>query len=123
MNSWLDDEDSAYWRVLQRCEGVDFVSVQYYNNPPNPVLDPAGAIAHYQHIIDGLFSGDSSKVVFGLCINECQEYNADATTAAKLGESLLELYPSFGGIMNWAINAGDSDGYWSSAVSAALYNS
>jgi len=113
----LMDNGASYWKILQQCQGVDFISIQYYNDNPNPLTNPAGAVAHYKAVVSDIFQGNASKVVFGLCISDCKGYNMDASHAAAITKTLVEAYPtSFGGIMNWAENEGDINGEWSAAV-------
>jgi len=115
----LVDSGSSYWKILQQCEGVDFISVQYYNDNPNPLTNPTSAVNHYKTIVSDLYKGDASKVVFGLCITDCNGYNMDASHASSITKSLVSAFPSnFGGVMNWAENEGDIDGRWSAAVKA-----
>jgi chitinase len=112
-----------YWEILSKSKGVDFVSVQYYNDNPSPTKDPDGSIKHYQEIVSGLFNGDASKVVYGMCITDCGDAkdNMSASAAASFTKKIAKTVGSdFGGIMNWAINQGDSDGQWSKAVRAAM---
>jgi len=113
----LMDKGASYWNILQQCNGVDFISVQYYNDNPNPVTDPSGAIAHYKAIVSDIYKGDATKVVFGMCISECSRWNMNVASAATITKSLVAAFPtSFGGVMNWAENQGDIDGRWSAAV-------
>jgi len=116
------DQGAAYWNImLQIKDKVDFIMVQYYNDNPNPVTDPNGAISHYENIVSGIFNGDATKVVFGFCITECSGWNMNGSGASNIAKQLLAKYPtSFGGIMDWAENSGDITGSWS-APTAALF--
>jgi len=113
----LVDSGASYWKILSQCNGVDFISVQYYNDDPNPVSDPSGAINHYKTIVNGLYNGDATKVVFGLCISDCSNYNMNGQNAGSITQKLVEAFPNtFGGIMDWAENQGDINGDWSAYV-------
>jgi len=116
------DQGAPYWNImLQIKDDVDFIMIQYYNDSPNPVTDPASAETHYSNIVSGIFGGDASKVLFGFCITECTKWNMDANGAATISKSLLTKYPSsFGGIQNWAENAGDITGSWSAPTAAVF---
>jgi hypothetical protein len=115
------EKGQSYWRALQECNGVDFINIQYYNNDPNPITDPSGCISHYKTVVSGLFAGDSTKVAFGFCIKECGKQNSNAQFAASFTKQIKSAIGStFGGVFNWAINSGDSDGAWSKAVDQAL---
>lgn len=126
--NFLMGKSQPYWNILQNCTGIDFISVQYYNNDPAPSSDPQGATDHYKYIINFLFGGNPTKVVFGFCITACPGYpsypnstNMDGPTTAAFVQKYLAVYGSyFGGVMNYAINQGDVDGVWSSTVLAAF---
>lgn len=107
----------SYWNILKQCKGVDFVAIQYYNDEPAPVTSESKTLSHYDAVVQEIFSGDAKKVVFGYCITDCDNYNMDGNKAASFTKKLVSKYgSSFGGVMNWAINQGDSNGSWSSAV-------
>jgi chitinase len=111
----------AYWNILQKCNGVDYISVQYYNDHPDPISNPSGSISHYEAIVKNLYAGDATKVVFGYCITDCPRYNMGAAAAAAFTKQLVTTVgANFGGVMNWAINQGDADGSWSRAVRTAM---
>jgi len=113
----LVDSGASYWKILQQCQGVDFISVQYYNDNPNPLTNPSAAIEHYKTIVNDLYQGNATKVVFGMCLKDCSGWNMDASHAASITKSLVAEFPTnFGGIMNWAENDGDIDGKWTAAV-------
>jgi len=116
------DQGAAYWNItLKIKDDVDFIMIQYYNDAPNPVTDPASAETHYSNIVKGIFGGDASKVLFGFCITECTKWNMDGAGAASIAKTLLAQYPtSFGGIQNWAENAGDITGSWSAPTAAVF---
>jgi len=118
----LMDQNAAYWNITKQIAGdVDFISIQYYNDNPNPVSNPSGAISHYNAVVTQLFAGDASKVVFGVCITECSSWNMNAQATANIAKQLLTQYPtSFGGIQNWAENSGDINGAWSAPTAAVF---
>jgi len=118
----LMDQNAAYWNImLQIKDQVDFISIQYYNDSPNPLTDPNGAMTHYDNVVKGIFGGDASKVVFGVCITECSSWNMNSSNTANMAKNLLAKYPTnFGGIQNWAENAGDISGSWSAPTAAVF---
>jgi chitinase len=111
----------SYWNILKQCKGVDFIAVQYYNDEPAPTSSESKTLSHYDAIVNELFGGDATKVVFGYCISDCGSYNMKADKASAFTKKIYSKYgSSFGGAMNWAINQGDNDGSWSSAVKSAM---
>jgi len=118
----LMDQGAAYWNImLQIADLVDFISIQYYNDNPNPLTDPSGAETHYGKVVSNIFNGDASKVVFGVCITECSGWNMNAQNTANIAKSLLAKYPTnFGGIQNWAENSEDSNCAWSAPTAAVF---
>jgi chitinase len=118
----LMDQNAAYWNITKQIASiVDFISIQYYNDNPNPVSNASGAETHYENVVTQLFNGDASKVVFGVCITECSSWNMNAQNTANIAKSLLAKYPSsFGGIQNWAENSGDISGSWSAPTAAVF---
>lgn len=114
-------KNGTYWNIIADVMDVDFISVQYYNDHPDPISDLSGSIDHYATIVNDLFGGDATKVVFGFCIADCGSFNVGKDKAASITKSVLAKFPNnFGGVMNWAMNQGDSDGSWSTAVVHAM---
>jgi len=119
--------NQAYWNPLATVKTYfDFVIIQYYNNDPEPNSNPSGAVTHYTNIVNGLFGGDASKVVFGICLTDCGTGGGDLTVsqADSITKTLLQKFPSnFGGIAIWATSADANAGYqWSKGI-ASTYKS
>jgi len=109
-----------YWNALAPVlSSIDFIIIQYYNNPPNPATLPSSAVDHYERIVSGLFGGDASKVVFGICLTDCSG-SGDLTVsqANSITKTLTQKYPSnFGGMALWATSADAGKGYqWSNGI-------
>ncbi|CAK0848202.1 unnamed protein product, partial [Prorocentrum cordatum] len=78
---------APYFRVLQEvASSVDYLLPQYYNGPLRPAIDTQPAIEHMGHLVDDIFGGDASKVVFGFCIADCSGTgsNVDGSQAAAI---------------------------------------
>ena len=110
---------TGYYRVLQEiADSLDYLMPQYYNGYVRPFADYQGAKSHYGNVLD-LFGGDSSKVVFGFCINDCPNFNLNGDEAAFVMEQLANDYPCNGGAFFWVAND-DTGGAWSSRVNQQL---
>ena len=81
----------------------------------------SGAISHYVDIVDGIFEGDPTKVVFGFCLGACwmTGTNRDGAKASSILTAVAKTYPCFGGAYFW--NAKDDlHGLWSTSVRDTL---
>ncbi|CAK0848203.1 unnamed protein product, partial [Prorocentrum cordatum] len=111
---------APYFRVLQEvASSVDYLLPQYYNGPLRPAIDTQPAIEHMGHLVDDIFGGDASKVVFGFCIADCSGTgsNVDGSQAAAILQDVAAAFPGHGGAFLWA--ASDDVG-WSEPVRQAL---
>merc|ERR1719188_2731312 len=111
---------APYFRVLQEvASSVDYLLPQYYNGPFRPATDTQPAIDHMGHLVNDIFGGDASKVVFGFCISDCSGTgsNVNSAQAASILEDVAAAFPGYGGAFLWA--ASDDDG-WSAPVRQAL---
>uniref|UniRef100_A0A7S0AXI7 GH18 domain-containing protein n=1 Tax=Pyrodinium bahamense TaxID=73915 RepID=A0A7S0AXI7_9DINO len=105
-----------YFNVLKEvASSVDYLLPQYYNGPTRPTRDLAGAVTHMGNLVNGIFGGDASKVVFGFCIADCSATgsNVDGAQAASVLQSVARAFPEYGGAFLWA--ASDDNG-WSDSV-------
>ena len=106
---------------------VDFLMPQYYNAYTYPARDgltavgSAGysALSHYKDMVNGIFAGDATSVVFGFCVTQCGTFNANGVQAASVMSELATHYPCNGGAFFW-VAADDLDSSWSNPVSEAL---
>eukprot|EP00959_Pyramimonas_sp_CCMP1952_P281981 5893495-Pyramimonas_sp.AAC.1 len=111
---------APYFSVLQEvASSVDYLLPQYYNGPLRPAIDTQPAIEHMGHLVDDIFGGDASKVVFGFCIADCSGTgsNVDGSQAAAILQDVAAAFPGHGGAFLWA--ASDDVG-WSEPVRQAL---
>ena len=117
----------AYYDVLVEVgSSLDFLMPQYYNGITRPVVDGIGgrgsgsmsALSHYRTLVNAVFDGDATKMVFGFCISDCSGTgsNANGLEAAKVMNDLSVDYSCNGGAFFW-VAAHDLNGGWSSTVS------
>ena len=120
----------AYYEILEEIGwSLDFLMPQYYNGITRPVIDGLGSgqsgrvatIDHYRALVDNVFEGDASKMVFGFCIQGCggTNSNANAVQAANIITELAASYSCNGGAFFWMVED-DIGGAWSKAVSQAF---
>ena len=123
--------ESQYYSLLSNLSSqLDFLMVHYYNGHSRPILDGIhapeseriSALSHYTRIVNNLFSGDSTKVVFGFCISDCNDSNANGIEAAAVMKNLSNHHSCNGGAFFWNAQT-DKDGTWSSEVSTILKKS
>merc|ERR1712216_793295 len=74
-----------------------------------------------EKLVDGIFNGDQSKVLFGFCIDDCSQTgsNVNSDEAVSIVREIITRFPNFGGAFLWAASD-DSANSWSGPVSAAL---
>jgi len=123
MDSQIDQGD-IYYNVLQNvAQYVDYLLPQYYNGflrPINVGNDMLPVLEHFGNLVNGIFNGDESKVVFGFCISDCiAGHNANGAQAVRVLEDLEMEYPNHGGAFFWA-GSHDVNGQWSAEVGAHL---
>jgi len=117
---------TAYYNVLKEVSSsLDFIMPQYYNGFTRPAIDgidgtgsgSISALSHYNTLVNDMFDGDATKVIFGFCISDCSgtDSNANAVQAADIMSSLREYYPCNGGAFFW-VAAHDTGGSWSQIV-------
>merc|ERR1719203_1690680 len=115
---------TEYYKILKDvANDLDFIMPQYYNGNTRPVSDgidgtgagSISALSHYETLVDDMFDGDATKVVFGLCINGCAG-QATGPEAAMIMSDLRDHYPCNGGAMFWMVSE-DMGGSWSELVS------
>jgi len=113
-------EGRPYYELLQEVSSsVDFLLPQYYNGPFRPAQSLGPVLDHMGKIIDGIFGGDQSKVLFGFCIRDCSGTgsNVNSNDAVTIVQGIRARFPNYGGVFLWA--ASDDVG-WSGPVSEAL---
>jgi len=124
-------EGTAYYEVLRGVSSsLSFLMPQYYNGVTRPVLDgisgqgvgSMSALSHYANLVNNLFNGDPTKVVFGFCISDCSDSNANADQAVMILNDLKSTYPCNGGAFFWVAEH-DTSGSWSTPVSEVIQSS
>ena len=107
---------------------LDFLMPQYYNGNIRPILEGIdgsksswrpNAIDHYTDLVDGIYGGDSTRVVFGFCIADCSDWNGDGWQASVVMTDLAKTYPCNGGAFFW-VAEDDKDELWSTSVSSTI---
>jgi len=122
---------TAYYEILKDLADthLDFLLPQYYNGVTRPHLDGldgrssgrVSTLEHYKNLVDDLYNGDATKVVFGFCINDCggTSSNVDGTQARNIMEDLGNYYQCNGGAFFW-VAEDDKIGLWSKEVNYAI---
>jgi chitinase len=121
---------TQYFELIRTTIGpmLDFLMPQYYNGVTRPALDGffngtgtdyMKTATHYQTLVQDLFNGDATRILFGFCIRECGDYNALPLEAAQVMCDVRSLYPDNGGAFFW-VAGDDVDGTWSSVVNQAM---
>eukprot|EP00808_Paulinella_micropora_P030148 g16404.t1 len=115
------NQQDYYYQVLNTpamIAAVNYLMPQYYNGYMSVPTSAgaAAAITHYGQLVNGLFAGDASRVLFGFCINDCSSFNVNAARAVQVVGQLQQTYPSNGGSFFWSSQAGDLDGAWSKSL-------
>ena len=124
----------GYYEALKSVSSsLSFLNVQYYNGITNAITNglsgtgngaSQSAISHFRSLVDNLFGGNPTKVVFGFCLNECGKYNSNGNQAAAVMTSLKSAYPCNGGAMFWqSDNVNEVNTAWSTPVSVVTRSS
>jgi len=108
---------------------LDFLMPQYYNGYTRPAIDGVGgtgvgsvsALSHYTTIVNGIFGGDATRMVFGFCISDCSSTNSNANgqQASQVMTDLANTYPCNGGAFFWVAEHDFTSG-WSSVVGPTI---
>jgi len=117
-------QGTAYFDLfVELASHIDFVMPQYYNGYTRPATDgfDGGAVsaeAHYTAIVNQIFDGDATKIIFGFCITGCIG-SASGEQAAEVMTQVNNYYDCNGGAYFW-VAYDDVGGAWSRTVSAAV---
>lgn len=110
-----------YFNVLKEvASSIDYLLPQYYNGAViRPASDLGPAVAHMGHLVNDIFAGDASKVVFGFCISDCAGTgsNVNGAQAASVLAGVSQSFPDYGGAFFWAAS---HDSGWSDPVRQLL---
>merc|ERR1712194_334306 len=120
-------QHTAYYKILKEVSSsLDFIMPQYYNGFTRPAIDgidgtgsgSVSALSHYNTLVNDMFDGDATKIIFGFCISDCSGTgsNANAIQAAGVMSSLRAHHPCNGGTFFW-VATHDTGGSWSQIVS------
>ena len=120
----------GYYDIMKETASyVDFLNPQYYNGITRPGVDgidgtgygSVSALSHYTTIVNDIYGGDATKVVFGFCIADCggTGSNINGNQAAQIMTDLSSHYECNGGAFFWVIND-DTNGSWSKTVSGVI---
>jgi len=113
---------SAYFDILKnQAHEIDFLMPQYYNGITRPGSNFGVALDHYTVLVDEMFNGDPTKVVFGFCISDCSGTgsNLNGGQSASVMNQLQSTYSCNGGAFFWVVEH-DVSGMWSTSVSEAI---
>jgi len=102
---------------------------QYYNGITRPVTDgidgtgagSVSALSHYNTIVDDIYGGDPTRMVFGFCISDCSGTGsiANGQQALTVMNDLNAEHPCNGGAFFWVAEH-DQGASWSSLVSTGI---
>ena len=120
------NKNTAYYNILKEVSSsLDFVMPQYYNGFTRPAIDgidgtgsgSVSALSHYNNLVNDMFNGDATKIIFGFCISDCSGTgsNANAMQAATVMSDLRAHHSCNGGAFFW-VAAHDTGGSWSQIV-------
>jgi len=120
---------TAYYDILKdNADSLDFIMPQYYNGFTRPAIDGftgtgVGSVStynHYKNLVDDMFGGDATKVVFGFCISDCgtTQSNANMAQAVSVMNEVKTYYSCHGGSFFWVV-LHDINGGWSGPVAEA----
>jgi len=121
MDSHLFRGDPYYDVIKSVASSVDYLLPQYYNGPFRPARDLAAVRPHLTDLVNDVFDGDASKVLFGFCISDCSGTgsNVGSSQAVSIMREVTEWFPDNGGAYLWA-GAADRGNAWSRAVRDSL---
>jgi chitinase len=117
MDSELEAGDPYYELLGRVADDVDFIMPQYYNGGRDP-FTPEGLESIHQHytaLVDDLFDGDASKVVFGFCIEPGCNPVATQPAALEVMQTVDGWYPGNGGAFFWA-HPNETDAWFSAPL-------
>jgi chitinase len=122
MDSELQVGDPYYAILETVADDIDFLMPQYYNGGVSPFTqDGLAAIEeHYGALVDGLFDGDASRVVFGFCIEPGCNPVATQPEAVAVMQTVEGWHPGNGGAFFWAHP--DDTGAWFSQPLREYYD-
>jgi hypothetical protein len=97
----------------------DLLLPQYFNGVARPVSNTQEVLQHLDILATFMFLGDASRIVFGMCNNDGDEfycggsdYAVDSVEGASIMKSLSSMYPCHGGAFFWSASS-DPSGFWS----------
>jgi len=110
------DRGDVYYELLKSISSsVDYVLPQYYNGFISVKNDPEPAYTHFADLVNDMFGGDASKVIFGFCTGWANQFCTNGTEATDIMRTVTDRFPDNGGAFFWA-GAGDRGNVWSEPV-------
>jgi len=121
MDSHLFKGDPYYDVLKSVASSVDYLLPQYYNGPFRPANDLAPVKPHFTNLVNDVFGGNASKVIFGFCPADCSGTgsNVGSSQAVSIMREVTEWFPGNGGAYLWA-GAADRGNVWSQPVRDSL---
>jgi chitinase len=121
---------TAYFEMLKDVAwALDFIMPQYYNGLTRAQTDgfhnaQQGQMAtadHYDALVNQVFGGDATRIVFGFCIADCSgtTSNSNGIEAASVMQEVNDAYSCNGGAFFW-VAADDAAASWSTTVNQAM---
>jgi hypothetical protein len=91
-----------------------------------PTSNSQGVLQHLDALVTFMFWGDASRIVFGMCNDDDDQfycggtaYAVDSVDGASIMKSLSNMYPCHGGAFFWSASSDPSD-FWSTPLLATL---
>ena len=114
---------TAYYNIIKEvASSLDFIMPQYYNGVTRPAIDgidgtgsgSVSALSHYNTLVNDVFNGDATKIIFGFCISDCSGTgsNTNALQAATVMSNLRAYLHCNGGAF-FQVAAHDIGDSWS----------
>jgi hypothetical protein len=76
--------------------------IQYYNGIIDPDVEWAEMRGHYRHLLSGFFGDDPTRLVAGVCLSVCGDFDVTSEDALVVIQNLEALGTPTGGIFFWA---------------------
>jgi hypothetical protein len=81
---------------------LSFLMIQYYNGIIDPQKEWAEMRGHYRHLLSGFFGDDPTRLVAGVCLSVCGDFDVTSEDALVVIQNLEALGTPTGGIFFWA---------------------
>jgi hypothetical protein len=81
---------------------LSFLMIQYYNGIINPTVQWDEMRVHYRSLLSKFFGNDPTRLVAGVCLNVCGDFDVNSEDSLVVIENLETLGTPTGGIFFWA---------------------